>query len=104
MRHSTPRLTSSTSPGAICGSEQANSRQLGRLEHLGARFAGDLAVLLGDQRGQLVDVLLEQRLVAVEDLDALLDRRRATRPGNARSARRDGGVDVVARSTAARAR
>src|ERR1041385_5503633 len=25
MRHSTPRLTSSTSPDAICGSEQANS-------------------------------------------------------------------------------
>ena len=25
MRHSTPRLTSSTSPGVICGSEQANS-------------------------------------------------------------------------------
>jgi hypothetical protein len=25
IRHSTPRLTSSTSPGAICGSEQANS-------------------------------------------------------------------------------
>ena len=24
-RHSTPRLTSSTSPGAICGSEHANS-------------------------------------------------------------------------------
>ena len=85
MRHSTPRLTSSTSPGAICGSEQANSRQLGRLEHLGARLAGDLAVLLGDQRGELVDVALEQRLVSVEDLDALLDRR--GRPGGERRLR-----------------
>jgi hypothetical protein len=25
IRHSTPRLTSSTSPGVICGSEHANS-------------------------------------------------------------------------------
>ena len=48
--------------------------QLGRLEHLGAGLARDLAVLLGDQRRQLVDVLLEQRLVAVEDLHPLLDR------------------------------
>ena len=60
--------------------------ELGRLEHLGARLAGDLAVLLGDERGELVDVLLEERLVAVEDLDALLDRRRG--PGREGSARR----------------
>ena len=72
-------------------------RQLGGLEHLGARLAGDLAVLFGDERRQLVDVLLEQRLVAIEDLHALLDRRRATTQGTPR-ARPNRRVDFLALS------
>ena len=69
--------------------------QLGGLEHLGAGLARDLPVLLGDQRRQLVDVLLEQRLVAVEDLDPLLDRR--GRPaGEGRPRALDGAVHLAA--------
>ena len=46
------------------GQRAGELAQLGRLEDLGARLAGDFAVLFGDQRSELVDVLLEQRLVA----------------------------------------
>jgi hypothetical protein len=58
-------------------------RQLRRLQYLGARFDIDLAVLLRHERRELVDVPLEQRLVPVEDLDPLLDRR--SRPRRERS-------------------
>src|SRR6185503_21032345 len=49
--------------------------ELDRLEHLRACFARDLAILLGHERRELVDVRLEQRLVPEEDLYPLLDRR-----------------------------
>src|SRR5439155_11846922 len=48
--------------------------QLRRLEDLRARLACDLAVFLGDEGGELVDVLLEKSLVSIEDLYAFFDR------------------------------
>jgi hypothetical protein len=54
-------------------------RQLRRLQHLRARLAVDLPVLFRHELRQPIDVLFQQRLVAEEDLHALLDRRR--RPG-----------------------
>ena len=59
--------------------------QLDGLEDLGLGLALDLAVLLRNQRAELGEVALEQGLVAVEDLDPLLDRRR--RPGRERAPR-----------------
>ncbi len=70
--------------------------QLGRLQDLSPGFARDLAVLLGYQRGQLVDVLLEQCLVAVEDLGALLDRRRGP-SGERLGGAGDRRIDVIVR-------
>ena len=54
------------------------ARELGELsglQDLRPSLARDLSILLGDERAQLVDVLLEERFVAIEDLDAFLDRR-----------------------------
>ena len=50
-------------------------RQLDRLEDLGLGLDSDLAVLLGDEGAQFDQMALQQRLVAVKDLDPLLDRR-----------------------------
>ena len=54
-------------------------RQLRTLQDLRARLAVDLSVFFGDQRGELVNVLLQERFVTKENLHALLDRK--IRPG-----------------------
>ena len=84
-RHSTPRLTSITSPDGDLWQRAGEFGQLDGLENLGLGLALDLAVLLGNQRAELGEMALEQRLVAVEDLHPLLDRRRG--PGGERAAR-----------------
>ena len=63
-RHSTPRETSSTSPAVICGSEQANSQSSADFSTSARASLSILPFSSVTSARQLVDVLLEQRLVA----------------------------------------
>ncbi len=91
MRHSTPRLHLEHLAGGDLRERAGELGEFGGLEDFGPCFAVDLAVLLGDQRGELGDVLFEERLVLVEDLDPLLDGRRG--PGRPRLLRGLGTVE-----------
>ena len=87
------------------GAEQERRRAAGERDDLdppsdlAARLGERLAVLRGDERGELLDVALEQRLVAEHDLGAVRDR--GVGPGGERGGRgADRGVDVGRRRVA----
>jgi hypothetical protein len=70
--------------------------QLDRLQHLRLGLATDLAVLPGNERGELLEVPLEESAIPIEHLHPLLDRRR--RPGRERHGRRTySGVHLTTR-------
>ncbi len=50
--------------------------QFDRLENLGACFSHQLSVLPDDEGAQLIEMLLEQRAIAIEDLNPFTDGKR----------------------------
>src|SRR5690606_38241506 len=63
--------------GDHVGQADAVLEALDALEDVGAGLGDDLAVLVRDQPGELLEVALHEGLEAEQDLDALLDRGRA---------------------------